>query len=493
MEENGYSTLTPQGEELRFKDLIAPAPSAPANFDTATLGTQLLTGEAAPIDLENLVAAPTNPKMMIEPFNVPDLTSMVTIGDANEGKIKVLVIPSDKMGVGKYRSIDPHKMLHKLYKDEFFVEINPHPDYNDMKYFKQFHIVHISKAPSNDMDNAVMYINKIKAQGCKVIVDNDDYWKVDSRSLHYFGMIHMKIHEKLLNALKAADWVTTTTPIFADEIRKFNKNVAVIPNAIDPEEPQFIPKPVPSDRIRIGFLGGSSHADDIALLNGLSNRFLSDLDKVQFVLVGFDLRGSMIENLDNGKLKRRAMNPDETVWHQYENIFTSNGMVVRNYPDYAKYLSKYTPEDFDHDNPDIEKNMPYRRLWTRDINNYARNYNNLDISLAPLVENKFNSFKSQLKAVEAGFFKKALVAQNFGPYQLDLVNLFDGHNINPKGNAVLIDSHKNHKQWYQYIKRLVDNPELITLLGENLYETVKEKFDLRKVTAARAEFYRSIL
>jgi glycosyltransferase involved in cell wall biosynthesis len=211
------------------------------------------------------------------------------------------------------------------------------------------------------------------------------------------------------------------------------------------------------------------------------------------VLVGFDLRGSMIEGIENGKMKRRAMTPEETVWHQYEKIFTSNWMLVSQFPDYLRYLQKYTPDPYDPNNDEVERNMPYRRLWTRDINNYARNYNNLDISLAPLEETKFNLYKSQLKVVEAGFFKKALVAQNYGAYTIDLINVFDGQNINPKGNAVLIDSLKNHKQWYQSLKRLVDNPELITMLGENLYETVKDKYDLRKVTTQRAEFYRSIL
>jgi glycosyltransferase involved in cell wall biosynthesis len=174
-------------------------------------------------------------------------------------------------------------------------------------------------------------------------------------------------------------------------------------------------------------------------------------------------------------------------------------MLLSKYPDYLKYLKRYTPEEYDPNEPDRERNMPYRRLWTRDINNYARNYNHLDISLAPLVANKFNMFKSQLKVVEAGFYRKALVAQNFGPYTLDLVDIFDYSNkgtpmaINPKGNAALIDSRKNHKQWYQVIKKLVDNPELITLMGNNLYETVKDKYDLNNVTKVRAEFYRSIL
>lgn len=458
----------------------------------ATFGEALLTGDVT-ASLENLISAPTNKDRAIEPFNISDLSANLMIGDANAGKIKVLSVPSDKTGVGKYRSIDPHKMLHRLFKDEFYVEINPTPDYEDAEYFKKFAIVHIHKAPSNDYDNGIKIINKIKALGCKVIIDNDDYWEVSSFSPHYYGMLKYKVHEKLRGIVQAADWVTTTTPIFADEIRKYNKNVVVIPNAIDPEEPQFQPKPVPSDRVRIGFLGGSSHADDIDLLNGVANRFLSDKDKIQMVLVGFDLRGSMIEGIENGKLKRRAMTPEETVWFQYEKVFSSNWALVDRHPDYAKYLLKYAPDEFDPNDPSRERNMPYRRLWTRDINNYARNYNNLDISLAPLVANKFNMFKSQLKVVEAGFYKKALVAQNFGPYTLDLINIFDGHNINPNGNAVLIDNLKNHKQWYQSLKRLVDNPELIKIMGNNLYETVRDKYDLRKVTAQRAEFYRSIV
>lgn len=463
----------------------------------ATLGTDLLTGKG--LSMENMIAAPTNKDQAIEPFNISDLAKTMMIGDVNAGKIKVLSIPSDKQGVGKYRSIDPHKMLHKLFKDEFYVEINPTPDYKDEAYFKRFDIVHIHKAPSNDYENGIKTVNDIKSWGCKVIVDNDDYWEVDSFSPHYRGMIMYKVHEKLRGIVAAADWVTTTTPLFANEIKKYNKNVVVIPNAIDPEEPQFQPKPVKSDRIRIGFLGGSSHADDIELLNGVVNRFLPDEDKIQTVLVGFDLRGSMIEGIENGKLKRRAMTPEETVWYGYEKVFTSADMLLRKYPDYLKYLKRYTPEEYDPNEPERERNMPYRRLWTRDINNYARNYNHLDISLAPLVENKFNMFKSQLKVVEAGFYRKALVAQNFGPYTLDLINIFDDTNkgtpmaINPKGNAALIDSRKNHKQWYQVIKKLVDNPELITLMGNNLYETVKDKYDLNNVTKVRAEFYRSIL
>lgn len=459
-----------------------------------TLGNDLLSGNPDTIiSLENLIAAPTQKDGLISPFNIPDISNIMSVGDATMGKIRVLSVPSNATGVGKYRSIDPHRMLHNLFKDEFFVEINPNPNYDDLSYIESFDIIHIHKSPNSDYKRGAEIIKKIQNLGCKVILDTDDYWKVESFNPNYLSMLRFKIHEHLLEAIKTADWVTTTTSIFANEIRKFNKNVVVLPNAIDPEEPQFQPNPVESDKIRVGFLGGSSHLDDIRLLNNMCNRLLTDKDKVQMVLIGFDLRGSIVVTDAKGKTTKREMAPEETVWYEYEKIFTSNYQMTQQYSDYTKYLQKYKQEVFDPNNPTREFNMPYRRLWTRDINNYARNYNNLDISLAPLVENRFNSFKSQLKAVEAGFYKKALVCQDFGPYQLDLINLFNGDKINPKGNAVLIDSHKNHKQWYQAIKRLINEPELITLLGNNLYELVNEKFNLQKVTAQRAEFYRSIL
>ena len=61
--------------------------------------------------------------------------------------------------------------------------------------------------------------------------------------------------------------------------------------------------------------------------------------------------------------------------------------------------------------------------------------------MAPLKEHDFNKNKSQLKVIEAGFHKKALIAQDYGPYQIDCVNLFEyGGKINEKGNAILVET-----------------------------------------------------
>jgi glycosyltransferase involved in cell wall biosynthesis len=100
--------------------------------------------------------------------------------------------------------------------------------------------------------------------------------------------------------------------------------------------------------------------------------------------------------------------------------------------------------------------------------------------------------KSQLKVIEAGFYKKALIASNVGPYTIDLKHAMKNGEFTD-GNALLVDEVKNHSDWAKNIKKLVDNPNMITDLGERLYETVSQKYDLNIVTKTRAEFYKSLI
>jgi glycosyltransferase involved in cell wall biosynthesis len=61
------------------------------------------------------------------------------------------------------------------------------------------------------------------------------------------------------------------------------------------------------------------------------------------------------------------------------------------------------------------------------------------------------------------------------------------------GNALLVDENRNHSDWAKYIEKLQKNPNWVKDLGERLYETVKDKYDLRVVTKQRAEFYKSLV
>jgi glycosyltransferase involved in cell wall biosynthesis len=400
-------------------------------------------------------------------------------------KIRVLCLPSDRSGVGKFRSVDPHIKLQNLYSEDFHVDIDYEPKINDINYWKKYQIVHFHRS-FGQIEQCPNIINSLKSLGIVMIADIDDYWLPTKEHPIHQLIIENKLHQKIVDNLKAASYVTTTTELFANEIRKFNKNVIVLPNAIDPSEPQFTQPTPPSDKIRVGWLGGSSHLHDLKLLDGMVSKLNPVQDKLQYYVCGFDIRGSVTEiNKETGEQKQRSIKPEETVWVRYEEIFTNNYKIIS--PEYKTFLDKFQEGDY----PAIQ-NENYVRVWTRPVDQYARNYSNFDISLAPIKNHIFNRMKSQLKVIEAGFYKKALIASNVGPYTIDLKHALDKGQFT-NGNALLVNESNNHSDWAKNIKKLVDNPNMITDLGERLYETVKDRYDLNKVTADRAEFYKSLI
>ncbi len=401
-------------------------------------------------------------------------------------KINVLVAPSDTSGVGKVRSVDPHVKLQNMYPEEFHVDIEYNINLDDLNFWKKYQIVHFHRSIGHDMDRTPQFIKQLQSMGIIVIGDIDDYWLPTKEHPIHQLIVQNKIHEKIVANLKACDYVTTTTEVFANEIRKFNKNVLVLPNAIDPNEPQFNEPTLPSDKVRVGWLGGSSHLHDLKLLDGMVSKLSPIQDKLQYYVCGFDIRGTVTEiNKQTGERTQRAIRPEETVWVQYEKIFTNDYKIIT--PTYKEYLDTFTENDY----PGVEKEN-YVRVWTRPVNTYAKNYSKFDISLAPIKNHIFNRMKSQLKVIEAGFYKKALIASNVGPYTIDLKHSLKNGEFTD-GNALLVDEVKNHSDWTKFIKKLVDNPNFITDLGERLYETVSVKYNLNFVTAERASFYKSLI
>ena len=399
-------------------------------------------------------------------------------------KINVLVVPSDKSGVGKFRSVDPHVMLQNMYPNDFHIDIVYEPPYDDINFWKQYQIVSFHRSIGSDFERAQVLINLLNTLGIITVCDIDDYWMPGKEHpIHDIIRVN-KINEKIIANLKVSKYVITTTTLFADEIRRLNKNVVVFPNAINPNEPQFKEPTLESDRLRVGWLGGSSHLHDLQLLN--LSKLNQYKDKLQFVLCGFDTRGTVTEiNQQTGEHKKRDILPHETVWAEYEKIFTQNLTTVSD--DYKKFLLNYNQESFPN-----EMSEPYLRVWTKPVTSYAKNYSKFDVSLAPIKNHLFNRVKSQLKVIEAGFYKKAIIASNVGPYTIDLKHcLKNGEFVD--GNAMLVDENRNHSDWSKYIEKLIKNPNMAKDMGERLYETVKDKYDLNNVTKDRAEFYSSIV
>jgi len=404
-------------------------------------------------------------------------------------KINILVVPSDRTGVGYFRSTNPHIILEEMYPEEFRVDIDFEPKLNDDEWVSQYDIIHYHRT-LGPYEGMQALLERLDNLGIVTIMDIDDHWAPGPHHPAYLIIKKNNIDKLVRKNLGMARNITTTTPIFAEEIMKFNKNVHVLPNSIDPTQKQYITKPEPSERIRIGWLGGSAHIKDLELLRGVVGKVASHgyLDKVQFVLCGFDTRGTMtMIDQQTGTETQRPITPFESVWFKYEQIFTDNYSIIS--PEYQKHLLKFTKDEFQG-----VENQPYRRVWTKPMSSYASNYNLFDIALAPLEDNLFNKVKSPLKVEEAGFHKKALIAQDFGPYQLDLINYRNfGGSLNDEGNALLVDTKRNHKDWFKHIEFLIKNPELISVLGENLYNTVKDKYSVESVAKLRREYYLGLL
>lgn len=398
-------------------------------------------------------------------------------------KIKMLVIPSDRTGVGKFRSVDPHVYIAEHYGDEFDVDIVYNMPNGDLEAFlKQYDLIHIHK----QLDKQCKIIDMIKFLGIPVILDIDDHFNLGNDHPMSITAKKERWHEPIINHLKKADYVTTTTPIFADVIKQHNKNVKVFPNAINPEEKQYaVAKNPRTDKLRVGIICGSSHLKDLELLSGIATQV--NKDKVQFVLCGFDTRGTRTIYKGNGEVETRPIYPQESVWCDYEKIFTDNYRTIS--PEHKDFLMKYMAGV-----DDPFTNEPYRRMWTRHINDYATHYQNVDVLIAPLKENDFNKVKSELKEIECGFTHTAFIGQNFGAYTINLVPMIEkGGKINEEGTALLVDSSKNHKQWAKYINKLADDADMLKKLQDNLYNFVKDRYSLAEICRQRVEFYKSIV
>lgn len=411
-------------------------------------------------------------------------------------RIKLLIVPSDNQGVGHFRSIWPAQAISKYHSDEFDVEINLQPNVDNIEYLKQFDIIHFHRhfGPHERMDEVFA---KLRAAGVILIMDIDDFWEPPTTHPLFEIVRKERLTEKIKEVVQKSDYVTTTTDIFASHIKKINPNALVIPNALNMDDKMWTSEVMPNetDKCRISWIGGSSHFHDLKLLelslkNLYSNAELKD--KFQIVMCGFDTRGTITEIRPDGSKNTRNIEPHETIWMKFEEIFTANYKEQGEDTEYFKWLSKIKREDYPGQ---YTKN--YVRRWTLPLTQYGRHYDYCDVCLAPIdgVDryrtdkgqiinrvNYFNEVKSELKIIEAGMKRKALIAQDFGIYK-ELLK--DGE------TGILIKDNKDG--WYKAMKKVIQDPRYRQMLADNLHEFVREKYDLKNVTAQRVEIYKKLI
>lgn len=92
----------------------------------------------------------------------------------------------------------------------------------------------------------------------------------------------------------------------------------------------------------------------------------------------------------------------------------------------------------------------------------------IDVGLAPIIPNRFNRGKSNVKFLEYTVHDAATVASDFGPYAKSIIN---------GENGILVS---NSHDWYDAIIYLLENDDVRLKMVNNAKKLVDEKYDLNK-------------
>lgn len=263
--------------------------------------------------------------------------------------------------------------------------------------------------------------------GTKVIMDLDDYWELYKGHYLYQRWMLSKTPERIKAYMGVADIVTCTTERLAEKARAYNKNVHVIPNALPfGLDDQFSDSKTPTDKTRFGFVGGTSHVADMRVIGPVFQHF----NHIDFTYCGYTERS------------KEAVKIKDTC---------SNNM----------------------------KNPNFKTVGQAPLDKYMNGYNGIDCCVAPLVDEEFNKYKSNLKVLEAGLKKCAIICSPNACYT-DTV---------PDS---VVTYCKSIKDWKEAIKKHQDLA-YTKERGEKLYQWVKDNYNLIEVNKKRAEIYEKFI
>jgi glycosyltransferase involved in cell wall biosynthesis len=270
----------------------------------------------------------------------------------------------------------------------------------------------------------------LKKDGKKIVMDNDDTFILqDHHPLANFTpdgkkIDHLKRRQDNINSfVKLCDLVTVSTPKLRDEYLKYNDNVVVLPNCVEPLDWD---EPLRNEgkKVRIGMVGSVACEYDYLHIKPLLKK-LGEREDVTLVLFGL------------GDLKHRKENP---------------------------LVTKVFSEEYEFwDSVNIEQFPWVHNYDYQDTLNETR----LDIMLIPRKDNYFNRCKSNVKFLEASMLEIPVVAQSFdeGPYE----------EIEHGKTGFLI---RDNNDWEPTIERLIKDKKLRRQVGKNAKAYTLKYYDI---------------
>jgi glycosyltransferase involved in cell wall biosynthesis len=280
----------------------------------------------------------------------------------------------------------------------------------------------------------MIYLREWKRMGKRVVYElDDDLWSVAPDNPAY-GIREEK-QRQYEHFMAEADAVTTTTQNLANKIKRFNKNVFVIPNAIDYE--MFEKRDANNKQIVVGYTGASSHYADL----GVVTEALIDLQKkysFTMVLQGLTTPPLESEMYSYAKVDALGLQPEKKLFFSQ-----ALGWFER-----IKQLSfVHIPFHFPELYPSI-----LRRC-------------NIDIGIAPLLDSDFNYSKSCVKFYEYASTGTVTLASDVKPYK----------------DEVSYCAKNTKDDWYKKLEKLIVDQKFRDELYAKQYQWVKENRDIRRV------------
>lgn len=227
--------------------------------------------------------------------------------------------------------------------------------------------------------------------------------------------------------LKMSNAVITSTSFLKQLYSSYNKNINVIPNCID-FNAWDIANTNGHDKVRVGWIGGANHDGDLEIMPEVIKNVLIKTNDVEFYF-------------------------------------------VHGVPQYIKNLAKAYP-----------KNIKFTNKWSS-IDKYPKHMASFgfDIGLAPLVENKFNQAKSNLRWLEYSALKIPCIATDIQPYSESIDNGKTG---------ILVGN--NPQEWVDRIVDLATSKSMRKEIGNNAYNKIKKEFNLKDISKDYYKILRGI-
>jgi glycosyltransferase involved in cell wall biosynthesis len=266
-----------------------------------------------------------------------------------------------------------------------------------------------------------------------VIYETDDnHWAIKPWNGYYPDVIAER--DLIAEMTRRADLVTVSTPALAQTYGKYNRNVRVIRNAIDPDlYVKDTPRP-PGDLPRLVYYGSTARLRDYA------GRFVTG-------------------KKDDGE--GYAFQAVQANQHLVNRVFLGTNEGTKNVIDAF----------FDEQTPYIEGIAKFSKALA---NSHG------DIGIAPLTGDEFDRSKSELHWLEYAISDMAVVAQRFsGPSPYDVIR---------HGEDGLLA--RGAQEWHDSIRKLATSPGLRADLAGRAKERILAEYDYRIRAQEWADAYR---